>query len=66
MLILTVVVATALPPIMKDGGSCPPHYSSAGSYCVPQRDAGIAVPKVGPCPPNMSSAGRYCVGRPQR
>ena len=63
--VLTIVLAAI--PILKDGlAPCPPNYAPSGNYCVPQRDAGIAVPKVGPCPPGYASSGHYCVGRPQR
>jgi hypothetical protein len=62
MMVLAVILAMATLTLPKDGPR-PPGHSSSGDWCVPQRDAGPAVPRVGgSCPSVWASSGRYCLG----
>ncbi|MDS3860728.1 hypothetical protein RIF25_07865 [Thermosynechococcaceae cyanobacterium BACA0444] len=54
------VQAQAL-PILKNG-VCPIGYTTQGNYCVPGRQAPVAIPKLGVCPINYVTQGNYCVG----
>ena len=58
-----VTAAADLKPVPKTG-ACPPGYSSAGNYCVPNKSAKPVIGKDGPCPPGYYSSGNYCLARP--
>ena len=61
---LLLASATPLPKV----GSCPSGYASEAAWCVPMRNAPVAVPKgKGQCPSTMIQSGNYCIDtKPQR
>jgi hypothetical protein len=61
-----LLLASAIP--LAKTGSCPAGYASEASWCVPMKNAPVAVPKgKGQCPSTMRQSGNYCIDtRPQR
>ena len=60
---LLLASATPLPEV----GSCPSGYSSEASWCVPMKNAPVAVPKgAGQCPSTMIQSGSYCIDKQRR
>ena len=55
-----LLLASAIPLVKT--GSCPTGYASEASWCVPMKNALVAVPKgKGQCPSTMWQSGNYCV-----
>jgi hypothetical protein len=49
------------------GATCPSNYSVSGQYCVPNRYARDAKPKVGAtCPSGWYVSGPFCVSQTER
>ena len=63
--ICCVLLASATP--LPKVGSCPSGYASEASWCVPMRNAPVAVPKgAGQCPSSMTASGAYCIEKQRR
>lgn len=61
-----LLLASAIP--LQKVGSCPSGYASEAAWCVPMKNAPVAVIKgKGQCPSTMRQSGNYCVDTaPQR
>ena len=47
-------------PVVKIG-HCPSGYSTSGQYCLPGRQARLALEKRGQCPSGYTTSGAYCL-----
>ena len=64
-IICCLLLASAIP--LAKVGSCPSGYASEAHWCVPMRNALVAVPKgKGQCPSTMTTSGNYCIDKSQR
>ena len=61
-----LVLASAVP--LANNGACPSGYAVEASWCVPMKNAPVAVPKgADNVPSTMRQSGNYCVdSKPQR
>lgn len=46
-------------------GNCPSGYSTSGLYCIPGRQARLALEKRGQCPSGYTASEAYCLASGQ-
>ena len=67
LFVATNAQAQPAPLPKPTGATCPSNYSVSGQYCVPNRYARDAIPKVGKtCPSGWYVSGPFCVSQTER